>query len=151
VQTVAIDGVEVVPLRRIADQRGAVYHMLKATDPHFVRFGEIYFSAVFPGVVKGWKSHTRMISNYACIFGRIKLVLYDSRPSSPTEKQLMELFLGPDEYSLVLIPPGVWHAFQGVSEPLAILANCATEPHDPAEFDRLEPTTPEIPYEWDAT
>ena len=42
-----IDGVQVVPLRRFADERGSVLLMLKETDPHFVRFGEIYFSTVY--------------------------------------------------------------------------------------------------------
>ena len=44
-----IEGVVVHPLRRIADERGSVMHMLKETDPHFTRFGEIYFSTVYPG------------------------------------------------------------------------------------------------------
>jgi dTDP-4-dehydrorhamnose 3,5-epimerase len=39
-----IDGVKMVPLRQIVDERGKIMHRLKMTDPHFVRFGEIYFS-----------------------------------------------------------------------------------------------------------
>jgi len=144
-----IDGVKVIPLRRIADQRGAVYHMLKATDPHFLTFGELYFSSVYPGMVKAWKKHKRVTVNYACIFGRIKLVLYDDRASSPTRSILLEVLLGPDNhYSLVHIPPGVWNGFQGMSQPMAILAICATEPHDPSEFDRLDPSDSGIPYNW---
>ena len=38
-----IDGVKVIPLRQIHDERGKVMHMLKATDEHFEKFGEIYF------------------------------------------------------------------------------------------------------------
>ena len=37
----AIDGVRVTPLARIADERGAVLRMLRSDDPHFSRFGEI--------------------------------------------------------------------------------------------------------------
>ena len=55
-----IDGVKVIPLRRIPDERGTVYHMLRSTDPHFVQFGEIYFSTVYPGVIKGWHKHKDM-------------------------------------------------------------------------------------------
>ena len=143
-----IEGVKVIPLRRIPDERGTVYHMLKATDPHFLQFGEIYFSTVYPVVVKAWKIHRRVTVNYACIFGRIKLVLYDERASSRTRGVFMELFLGPDNYSLVVIPPTVWNGFQGMSEPMAIVANCATEPNDPSELDRLDPTKNHIPYRW---
>jgi len=145
-----IAGVEVVPLRRIVDDRGAVSLMLKATDPHFVRFGEIYFSSVYPGVVKAWKNHHRLTANYACVHGRIKLVLWDDRRASPTRGGVMEELIGPDEYKLVVIPPGIWHGFQGLGEPISILANCATEPSDPDELERLEPRASIVPYDWAA-
>ena len=53
-----------------------------------------------------------------------------------------------DNYALVIVPPGVWHGFQGLADPISILANCATEPHDPAELDRRDPDDPRIPYGW---
>lgn len=143
-----IEGVEVIPLRRIPDERGTVLHMLRATDPHFRQFGEIYFSTIYPGVVKGWHRHREMTLNYACVWGRVKLVLYDERDDSPTRGELMELFLGPDDYSLVIIPPEVWNGFKGMSEPWAVVANCCTHPHDPARTTRLDPHRNHIPYDW---
>ncbi len=144
-----IDGVQVVPLKRIPDERGTVYHMLKSTDPHFTAFGEIYFSSVYRGVVKGWHRHREMTLNYACVVGRIKLVLFDDRPESPTRGTLAEFFLGPDEYSLVVIPPLVWNGFKGMSDPLAIVANCCSHPHDPKRSERLDPFDNDIPYRWE--
>lgn len=143
-----IDGVLVVPLRRIPDERGTVMHMLRRTDPHFSEFGEIYFSTVYPGIVKGWHRHREMTLNYACVHGRVKLVLFDDRDGSPSNGQLMEIFLGPDNYSLVQIPPGVWNGFKGLGEEQAIVANCATHPHDPSRSDRLDPFENDIPYDW---
>ena len=143
-----IEGVKVIALRRIPDRRGTVCQMLKSTDPHYLQFGEIYFSTVYPGAVKAWKSHHKITVNYACIFGRVKLVLFDERHNSTTRGSLMEVFLGPDNYSLVVIPPSIWHGFQGMSEPVGIIANCATEPNDPSEYDRLEPSDNRIPYTW---
>ena len=144
-----IDGVQVIPLKRIPDERGTILHMLKCTDPHFQQFGEIYFSTVYPGVVKGWHQHREMTLNYACVEGRIKLVLYDSREDSPTRGELMEIFLGPDNYLLVLIPPNVWNGFKGMSAPYAIVANCCTHPHDPSRSVRMDPFDNAIPYQWD--
>lgn len=143
-----IEGVKVIPLRRIPDERGTILHMLRATDPHFERFGEIYFSTVYRGVVKGWHRHREMTLNYACVHGRIKLVLHDDREGSPTKGEIQEIFLGPDDYSLVVIPPGVWNGFKGMSEPYAIVANCCTHPHDPTRSTRLDPYDNEIPYTW---
>ena len=144
-----IDGVLVIPLKRIPDERGTVFHMLKRTDPHFIEFGEIYFSKIFPGVVKGWHKHAEMTLNYACIHGRIKLVLFDDRDGSPTKGELMEVFLGPDNHSLVQIPPGVWNGFKGLGNEMAIVANCCTHPHDPSRSIRLDPFDNDIPYDWE--
>jgi dTDP-4-dehydrorhamnose 3,5-epimerase len=143
-----IEGVEVVPLRRIPDERGTVMHMLRRTDPHFREFGEIYFSTVYRDVVKGWHRHREMTLNYACVFGRIKLVVYDDREQSETRGQLMELFLGPDDYSLAVIPPELWNGFKGMTDPYAIVANCCTHSHDPARSIRLDPFDNDIPYDW---
>ncbi len=146
----SINGVRLVPLWQGRDGRGAVFHMLKATDPHFAGFGEIYFSLVNPGVVKAWKNHRRITANYACVHGRVKVVLYDDRPESPTCGAMMNVCLSPEEYALLVIPPSIWHGFRGLGTPLSILANCATEANDPAELDRLDPSSDRIPYRWNA-
>lgn len=143
-----IDGVSVTPLRQIHDERGTVMHMLKQSDPHFREFGEIYFSTIFPGVVKAWHLHSRMVINYAVPVGKIKLVLYDDREESPTRGEVQELFLGPDNYHLVSVPPFVWNGFKGLGGSLSIVANCASIPHDPEEITRLDPIDGGIPYDW---
>src|SRR5215204_4268493 len=93
-----IEGVKIVPLRQIVDERGKVMHMLKATDPHFVGFGEIYFSTAWPGAIKAWHIHKSMTVNNAVISGRAKLVMYDLREGSPTHGELQEVFFGEDNY-----------------------------------------------------
>ena len=144
-----IEGVKVVPLRQIPDERGTVMHMLKRTDPHFLRFGEIYFTTVHPGVVRGWHKHGRMTLNYACVYGRIKLVLYDDRDGSVTRGEVMEQFLGPaNDYQLVQIPTNVWNSFKGLGEETSILANCATEPHTKDFTLSSDPFDRSIPYDW---
>ena len=39
-----IQDVKITPLRKIPDERGSIYHMLRKDDKHFIVFGEIYFS-----------------------------------------------------------------------------------------------------------
>jgi dTDP-4-dehydrorhamnose 3,5-epimerase len=88
-----------------------------------------------------------MTLNYACPWGRVKLVLYDDRAGSSTRGVLMERFLGPDDYSLVVIPPLVWNGMKGM-EDVSLVANCATHPHDQARTERNDPFTDAIPYDW---
>ena len=136
------------PLKQIADERGKIMHMLRADDPHFEKFGEIYFSLAYPGVIKGWHFHKEMTLNYACLQGMVKLVLYDDRGSSSTKGNLMELFIGEENYFLIKIPPKIWNGYKNIGAQLAIVANCATLPHDPNEMERLDPFSNRIPYNW---
>jgi dTDP-4-dehydrorhamnose 3,5-epimerase len=145
-----IDGVLVVPLRRIPDERGTVSHMLRQSDPHFRGFGEIYFSSIHPGIVKGWHRHDPAWLNYACLGGTIKLVLYDERPASPSRGELMELFLGQEQHLLVQIPPLVWNGFKAVGPSTALVANCCTHEHGTFRSERLPPQGSHIPYDWAA-
>jgi dTDP-4-dehydrorhamnose 3,5-epimerase len=144
-----IHGVSIHPLTQILDERGKIMHMLRADDPHFERFGEIYFSTIYPGVVKAWHLHKEMALNYAVVSGTIKLVLYDDRLGSTTYGEVMELFVGEGNYVLVKIPPLVWNGFKGISATPAIVANCATLPHDPDEISRIDPFDNSIPYDWE--
>jgi dTDP-4-dehydrorhamnose 3,5-epimerase len=144
-----INGVVVKPLKQIPDERGKIMQMLKCTDPEFEKFGEIYFSVVYPGIIKGWHLHEKMTLNYAAISGMIKLVLYDARKDSKTKGVLEEIFIGEDNYALVKIPPGIYNGFKGIGTKPAIVANCATMPHDSGEIKRLDPVSKEIPYNWE--
>jgi dTDP-4-dehydrorhamnose 3,5-epimerase len=143
-----IEGVLVLPLRKIPDERGLVMHMLRCDAPHFECFGEIYFSVVYPGVIKGWHLHRQMTLNYAVVAGMIKLALYDDREESPSRGQIQELFLGDHNYQLVRIPPRVWNGVKNIGPGPATIANCATLPHDPEEMERLDPSSTRIPYDW---
>ena len=58
-----IQDVKIIPLRKIPDERGSIYHMLRNDDKHFIEFGEIYFSLAYPGVIKGWHEHTKQTQN----------------------------------------------------------------------------------------
>jgi dTDP-4-dehydrorhamnose 3,5-epimerase len=143
-----IEGVVMKPLRKLPDERGAIHHMLRSDDEMFESFGEIYFSAVHPGVIKGWHIHQKMTLNYAVQVGQIKMVLYDDRPASSTRGALLEIVTGAENYLLIRVPPMVWNGFKGIGTETALVANCATIPHDPAEIARKDPFTKDIPYDW---
>ena len=143
-----IEGVLIHPLKQIPDERGKIMHMMRADDPHFEKFGEIYFSVAYPGVIKGWHLHTRIMLNYAVVSGMIKLVLYDSREDSPTNGEIQEIFTGEDNYCLIRIPHGIINGYKPYGIKPAIVANCATEPHDRSEMTRIDPFSSEIPYDW---
>ena len=143
-----IEGVMITPLRQIFDERGKVMHMLREDSPVFSRFGEIYFSCTYPGAIKAWHLHKEMTLNYAAIYGAIKCVLFDNRPSSKTWECVEEYFLSPENYFLLTVPPLIWNGWKGIGDKISIVANCATMSHDPEEIERLDPFDPSVPYDW---
>src|SRR3989338_1601310 len=145
---IMINDVLVYPLKKICDERGMIMHMLRRSDPHFEDFGEIYFSRTYPNVVKGWHEHKVQTQFYCVIAGMIKLVLFDNRKKSPTQGRLLELFIGEHNYQLIKIPPGVINGYKVISPYSAIIANCATVPHDPNEMKRYDPHGDKVPYQW---
>lgn len=145
-----IDGVVITPLKRIGDERGMVLHMLRRDWDVFEDFGEIYFSIVYPGVVKGWKRHKQMIQNFAVPMGNANFVLYDDREGSPTMGEMQDLNLGQDNYFLLTLPALIWYGFSGSGKGSTLIANCASLPHDPDETEGKDLSDPAIPFDWTA-
>ncbi len=143
-----IDGIIIEPLKKIADERGKVLHMIRADSKFFVKFGEIYFSLVNPGFVKAWKRHKLMTQHFAVPIGEILLVTYDNRERSLTKGEVQQICLGENHYNLVRIPPLLWYGFKSISAVPALIANCTDTPHDPKETEKLECNDLRIPYKW---
>jgi len=143
-----IKGVVIKPLKRIPDERGTIMHGVRK-DTMLNEFGEVYFKKLYKGVINGWHVHEKLILNYICIHGMIKLVLYDMRKDSRTRGSLQEIFIGDDNYCLVHIPPGIANGSKGLHAPFSILCNVASEPHDPKiKYKRVDLHSKEIPYDW---
>ena len=145
-----IDGVTVRKLRVIPDERGYLMEMLRSDWPEFEKLGQVYITAVYPGVVKGWHYHRIQTDHFICVAGMAKVVLYDGREGSPTQGELNEFFMGHLNPILLKIPSGVMHGFKGISQETALLVNVPTELYNydnPDEY-RVPPHTDQIPYDW---
>jgi dTDP-4-dehydrorhamnose 3,5-epimerase len=145
-----IDGVHVKTLNVIPDERGWLMEMLRSDDEIFQGFGQVYLTAAYPGVVKGWHYHKNQVDHFVCVRGVMKVALYDPREDSPTRGQVNEFFIGDHNQRLIQIPPLVYHGFKCVSHEPALLVNTVTRPYDhqdPDEF-RVHPHDNDIPYDW---
>ena len=107
-----IRGVRTKRLRLIPDERGWLMEILRADDALFEKFGQVYVSGTYPGVVKAWHYHRHQTDNFACVAGMIKLVLVDTREDSPTRGCVNEFFLGTQNPTLVRIPNLVYHGWK---------------------------------------
>ena len=145
-----IDGVMTKKLRVIPDERGYLMEMLRSDWEEYEKFGQVYVTAVYPGVVKGWHYHKIQTDHFVCVQGMAKVVLYDSREASPTFGEINQFYIGSLNPMLVKIPPGVMHGFKGISQDVALIVNVPTELYNYREPDeyRLPAHTDEIPYDW---
>ncbi len=145
-----IDGVKVKPLSAIADDRGWLMEILRADETDlFTKFGQVYISATYPGVVKAWHFHRQQTDNFICLTGMVKLVLVDTRDGSTTKGAINEFFLGVENRLLVQVPALVYHGWKCISAETATVLNLPTEPYQydqPDEY-RLEPHGT-LPYDW---
>ena len=145
-----INGVFTKKLNVHADERGWLMEILRCDDKQFDKFGQVYITTAYPGVVKGWHYHKKQIDNLTCISGMMKVVLYDSRKDSPTYKQINEFFIGDKNPLLITVPAGVFHGFKAIGTKIAYFLNVASKAYNydaPDEF-RLPADTKEIPYDW---
>jgi dTDP-4-dehydrorhamnose 3,5-epimerase len=145
-----IEGVITKKLKVIPDERGRLMEMLRRDDPEFTQFGQIYMTTIYPGVVKGWHYHNHQDDYFVVVKNMVKLVLYDRRETSPTRGEINQFFFGEYYPLLVVIPAGVVHGFKGIGLEEALIINLITQPYNyqnPDEY-RLDPCTPEIPYDW---
>lgn len=145
-----IQGVRTKTLKLIPDERGWLMEGLRCDDELYTKFGQMYVSATYPGVVKGWHYHRRQIDNFVCVAGMIKLVIYDGREGSSTRGQLSEFFIGDKNPLLVQVPAGAHHGWKCVSESPALVVNCPSEVYDYQSPDevRFPPHGGDVPYDW---
>lgn len=145
-----IDGVGVRVGRVMCDERGRLGEIMRADDKWFEKFGQVYFTTTYPGVVKAWHYHTKQTDHFYVVKGRVKLGLFDGREDSPTRGEVNELYLGEHCPGLVRIPPGVRHGWMCVGDREAYIVNVVSEMYNYSEPDefRTDAHNNEIPYDW---
>jgi dTDP-4-dehydrorhamnose 3,5-epimerase len=145
-----IKDVCIKPLKMIPDERGFLMEILRSDDEVFRKFGQIYLTVGYPGVVKGWHYHKIQTDFFSVIKGTMKVVLYDNRENSPTHGDVNEFFMGELNPLLITIPPLVVHGMKAIGSTPGYVINCPTEPYNPAQPDeyRIHPYDNDIPYDW---
>lgn len=141
-------GIKVKQLRVIPDERGRLGEIFRCDDENFLKFGQIYFTTTYSGVVKGWHQHIVQTDNVACIKGLIKLVV---AKKIDDKWEVEEYYTGEHRPLLITIPPKIFHGWMCVSYDEAYIINVPSEAYnyDHPDEIRLSPYDSEIPYRWE--
>jgi len=141
-------GISVFPLKQIQLEKGDVWHGMKNSDEGFKGFGEVYFSNVNPGQIKGWKLHTKTTLNLIVIKGEIEFVFFDERVKSESYGKYYKLIASEkgDNYCRITVSPGIWMAFKCKSNDTALLMDIIDQPH--SDLEALKKDLNEFTYNW---
>lgn len=143
-----INGVSVRELMVLENDLGGVKHMLKKQWSEFKSFGEVYFSTINPGIVKGWKKHDNTILNYTVPLGNVKVVIYDCNENSSSFGNIQEIEIGENNHVLLTIPSKVWYSFASLNNERAIICNLTSLEHSEDKHHQIELNNDQIPYKW---
>ena len=125
--------------------------MLRGDDAFFQKFGQVYLSVAYPGVVKGWHYHKLQTDHFVIVKGMMKVVLYDGREDSPTKGEVNEFFMGEKNPILLVIPPGVCARHEGhrhASRPCWSTRRPSPTTTRSRTSSGSDPHDNDIPYDW---
>ena len=144
-----IDGVMIKDLVTHSDERGFFREIIRVTDDFFAEgFGQWSHSFMYAGVAKAWHIHKIQGDWWYVAIGVLRVVLHDTRPSSATYRETMELLMGDHQPARTLrIPSGVAHGCKCLSGP-AHLFYITSKIYDPADEGRISYDDPGIGYDW---
>jgi dTDP-4-dehydrorhamnose 3,5-epimerase len=112
-----IDGVEFRPVSRFTDRRGWLTELYREDELSAALHPVMaYVSQTEPGIVRGPHEHTDQTDYFVFLGpGDFAVYLWDARPGSPTRGRKQRQVCGASRPCVVIVPPGVVHAYQNVS------------------------------------
>lgn len=114
-----LEGIEVTPLRRLADERGFFTEIMRR-DWNLIFKDEVVqanFSVSYPGVVRAWHRHLRgQVDCFAVLNGALKICAYDDNM-----QELDEIVSTGENTQVVRIPGNYWHGFKVIGDERAYL------------------------------
>ena len=133
--------IKVFKLKKIKVESGDVLKILDKKSLGFTKFGEAYFSLIDFKKIKGWKKHTKMKMNLIVPIGNVEFVFFDQK------KNFFKKYkIGEDNYKRIMVEPGIWFAFRGLSKKTNLVLNISNIIHDPKESKNIDLTS--IKYSW---
>jgi dTDP-4-dehydrorhamnose 3,5-epimerase len=120
-----IHDVVVKPMGKFLDERGWLAELFRADEVAPADMPVMaYLSMTQPGIARGPHEHLDQ-TDYFCFLGpaNFKVYLWDARPDSPTCGVKQFFFAGIDSPQIVIVPPGVVHAYKNVGIENGIVFN----------------------------
>ncbi len=118
-----INGIIIKPLIKHEDNRGWLIELFRKDIISEITPAMCYISLTYPEVVRGPHEHLEQ-TDYFCFFSStFKLILWDNRKDSSTYGNKMSLKAGENDPKIVIVPPGVVHAYKNIGNKAGMVVN----------------------------
>jgi dTDP-4-dehydrorhamnose 3,5-epimerase len=143
-----IQDVQLVPLVAHVDDRGYLIEILRSTDPHFTKFGQVYVVGnPARGTIRAFHKHERLWDWFFIARGSAKFVLRDDRPDSSTYEELATFVVGDRNPSLLVVPPGVYHGWMSLQDD-TLLISTGSEVYNRQQPDEVRMPPDSFGVDW---
>ncbi|MCE5246039.1 MAG: dTDP-4-dehydrorhamnose 3,5-epimerase family protein [Candidatus Polarisedimenticolia bacterium] len=143
-----VEGVVVVPLEAHVDERGYLIEILRAVDPHFTKFGQVYLVGdMARGAVRAFHKHERLWDWFFIGHGSAKFAVRDDRKESPTYEAMDTIVIGDRNPSLIVVPPGVYHGWMALEDDTQLIS-IGSEVYDREHPDEVRVPPDSWGYDW---
>ncbi|MFA4956999.1 MAG: dTDP-4-dehydrorhamnose 3,5-epimerase family protein [Candidatus Methanoperedens sp.] len=82
-----------------------------------------YISLTYPGIIRGPHEHLEQTDYFCFLSSSFKLVLWDNRKESATYNHKMSLITGENDPKIVIVPPGIVHAYKNIGNVPGLVIN----------------------------
>lgn len=124
-KNIIIPGIVIKPLKKLSDNRGWLLECFRQDEIGKELLPVMsYISMTKPGVTRGPHEHLHQ-TDYFCFSGpsNFKINLWDNRKDSKAYRQKAEIRAGEDNPMVIIVPPGVVHAYKNIGKKEGLIIN----------------------------
>ena len=127
----SIADVKIRRLKEFIDDRGTLCEIFRLDE--WIMSNELsmsypamcYISTTYPGICRGPHEHKNQTDYFAFVLsGMFEVYLWDNRTGSDTEGVREKWTVGQNNPSIIVVPPGIVHAYKNISETKGLVINC---------------------------
>ena len=121
-----IRDVKIVDLVANVDDRGYLIEILRASDDHFTKFGQVYIVGDHArNIIRAFHVHRILWDWFFISNGSAKFALIDGRKDSPTYNETNTFVLTERKPQLLVVPPGVYHGWMSLEDDTQMISTAS--------------------------
>lgn len=128
-----VNGIKIEKLKVIKNQDGDILKFLSKKSKFFNNFGEIYFSKIFKGKIKGWNYHKTNTCIICVPNGKVKFIFKFKNKNK-------SIIISDKNKKILIIYPKTWFSFSAVNE-TSLIANVINRIHSKDEIIKIPITS----------